>query len=680
MINNDLNKLSLPKFSQIDPANVRSIISQQLENNKQQLKIILAQEGPFTWDNLMQPLEAMQDDFNKMWSPIAHLHSVMESDALRKAYRETLPIITEYYTSLAHDEKLFAAVSSLAKSEHFQSLSSAQQKVIENEMRDFKLAGVHLPPQQKKEMAALQQKLSTLTTTFSENILDATHAFIYHTTDEKKLDGLPEKSLQLAKEEAKKRDLRGYVITLDYPAYSAVIKYVKDRTVRKILYEAFATRASDQGPHAFKWDNTPIINDILKVRYDIAKLLGFKNYADYALVPRMAKTTDEVMNFLNDLAVKSKPFAQKEYQTIIEFAQQEDHITDFAVWDLFYYSEKMHEKYFHFTQEELRPYFPIQKVLSGLFSILQQLYGITFKEEKKVDLWHPDVQFFLLYDEKNQLRGGLYVDLYARPHKREGAWMDDCHSKRRIDQERMQYPVAFLTCNFMPPVGSQPALLTHDEVLTLFHECGHCLHHLLTQVNHPAVGGINGVPWDAVEFPSQLMENFCFEKETLAQISSHIETGETLPDHLREKIIQAKHFQAALQMIRQLEFSLFDFRLHMEFDPTQTDQVQDILNDVRQKIGVVSVPAYNRFQHSFSHVFAGGYAAGYYSYKWAEVLSCDAYEVFKEHGVLDHATGQSYLKNILEVGGVRNPMESFIAFRGRQPSIDALLRENGIAP
>ena len=677
MTNPPFNRDLLPRFKDIDPDKIESMIRQLLEKNREQVDRLVSQPGPFTWDNLMQPLEEMGDELNKLWSPIGHVHSVMESESLRKAYNQALSLLTEYHTQISQNKKLFQAISDIANGPDFTKLSAAQRKIIENDIRDFKLAGIHLSAEKKERLAELQKQLSLLTTKFSENLLDAVNGWMLHITDAKQIAGLPPQALQLAIDNAKQRGVDGYVFTLDYPSYSTALKSLRNRELRKTLYEAYSTRASDQGPNAGKWDNTPVIADIMKVRHEIAQLVGFKNYAEYSLATKMAKTPEEVMTFLQDLLTRSKSMAQEEYQEVVALAKK-DGITIIEVWDIAYYSEKLQEAVFNFSQEDLRPYFPIDKVLNGLFSLVNKVYGLTIRKEEGVEVWHPNVTFFSIYDDKNEIRGGFYIDLYARPHKRDGAWMDDCRTRRRLNGKGIQYPVAYLTCNFMPPVGNQPALLTHDDVLTVFHEFGHCLHHMLTKVDYPSVAGINGVPWDAVEFPSQFMEYYCWEKQSLSLIAQHYQTGEPLPEDLYEKMIAAKHFQTGLQMMRQLEFSLFDFRIHLDYDPAKTGQVQSILNEVRKAGSVMPVPAFNRFQNSFSHIFAGGYAAGYYSYKWAEVLSADAYSKFEEKSIFDRATGKSFMENILEVGGVRDPMASFIAFRGREPKIDALLRQSGI--
>lgn len=668
--------LPLPHFNNIEPATIPSMIKSLLDKHREQLKSLLTQSA-YSWENLMRPLEDMDDELSKIWSPIGHLHAVMETDALRQAYNDTLPHLTEYATEFSQNEALYNATASIANSADFKTLSAAQRKILEHDLRDFKLSGVNLSADKKKRVAELEQQLSQLTTKFSENVLDATHAYTYHTTSVDALAGLPEQALQLARDNAKHHNLEGYVITLDYPSYSTALKFLKDRELRKTLYEAYSTRASDLGPNAHTWDNTEVINGILNCRKELAELIGYKNYADYSLVPKMAKTSQEVLTFLQDLLTQSRPIAQAEYQELLSLAKKVDNITDLAAWDASYYSEKLQESKFQFTQEDLRPYFPIDKALQGMFSIVNKLYGITIQQEDGVETWHPDVRFFTIRDEKNELRGGLYTDLYARPHKRDGAWMDECVG-RRVINHHIQQPIAFLTCNFMPPVSGKPALLTHDDVITLFHEFGHCLHHLLTKVDYASAAGINGVAWDAVEFPSQFMENYCWDKKSLALIAEHYETKQPLPDDLYQKMLAAKHFQTGLQMVRQLEFSIFDFRLHLEYDASAPHQVQKILDDVRNKTSVIPVPEFNRFQNSFAHIFAGGYAAGYYSYKWAEVLSSDAYEQFEEHGIYDRNTGKSFMENILEVGGSRDPMESFIAFRGRAPKVDALLRLSGI--
>jgi oligopeptidase A len=667
----------LPRFSNIRPEGIESTVRQLLAEERAKLNSLLSNQENYTWDKLMQPLEALHAQFSEYWSPISHLHAVMESEALRAVYHQVLPVITEHYTELSQNEKLYQAISVIAEKE-LENLNNAQRKIIENDLRDFKLSGVHLPPDKKIILQTLQKKLTEKTTLFADHILDATHAFTLHITEEPLLTGLPANTKALLKEQAEQKGLVGYVLTLDYPVYSSAMRYLSDRNIRQNLYEAYVTRASECGPHAGKWDNTFIMEEIISIRHEIAKLVGFDNYAVYSLATKMAKSSERVLNFLEDLLTKSLPVAQQEYDTLRKFAEAKDGLPKLEPWDVAYYSEQLQKELFHFTQEDLRPYFPAHAVINGLFAIMQKIFGLKIEAQKNVEVWHKDVQFFAIYDEDNHLRGGVYMDLYARPHKRDGAWMDECRTRRQFATGKIQLPVAYLTCNFMRPVGHQPALLTHDDVLTLFHEFGHCLHHVLTQVDYPSVAGINGVPWDAVEFPSQFLENFCWEKEAIELLSHHVDTGETLPQDLYEKMVAAKNFQAGLQMVRQLEFSLFDFRLHLNYDPQKEKQVQAVLDEVRQQTAIAPVLPANRFQHSFSHVFAGSYAAGYYSYKWADVLAADGYEKFEEDGIFNRATGRAFMQCILEVGGVPDPMAAFVAFRGREVRIDALLRHHGL--
>lgn len=673
-----LNPTQLPHFSSVVPEHIEPAIKQLITENRLELKKLLKQEGPFTWDNLMAPLEEMNDRLAKAWAPISHMHSVVETEALREAYNACLPLLTEYNTELMQNEELFHAIKSIAESPDHDKLDIAQRKIIKNELRDFKLAGVNLPATTKARLAELQKQLSKLSTQFAENLMDATHAWTLHITDPESLKGLHEEDLKMAEQNAQQQGKTGWIFTLEYPSYTAFMKYAAQRELRWLMYEAYVTRASDQGPNAERWDNTTIIEDILRTRHELAQLLGFKNYAEYSLATKMADTSELVMGFLEDLDEKSKLIGEHEMKELTEFAKNADGISRLEAWDLAYYTEKLRQNRYALSQDDLRPYFPANKALSGMFDVINKLYGIKIIERTDFDAWHPQVQFFEVRDEQDQLRGYFYTDLYARPHKREGAWMDDGRVRRMLANGDLQYPVAFLTCNFNRPLGDKPALLTHDEVTTLFHEFGHCLHHILSLVNYASVSGINGVAWDAVEFPSQFFEFWCWEKSALELISGHYETGEPLPDHLYQKLLAAKNYQAGMHMLRQLEFAIFDFRIHLNFDPSISHQVQSILNATRKQVAVVPIPAFNRFQNSFSHIFAGGYAAGYYSYKWAEVLSSDAYSLFEEKGIFDQATGRSFLHNILEQGGTKEPMELFIAFRGRKPSIEPLLRHTGL--
>jgi len=668
---------TLPNFSQINPKTIEAELKLKLAANRATLHKLL-QQPHFTWENLFLPLEEMHDALSKFWSPISHLHAVSESDELRTAYNACTPLLAEYHTEIMQNTLLYKAALSIANHPSYSALNPAARKVIDNELRDFKLAGVHLSSSEKAQFGELQKKLSQLSTQFAENLLDATHAWTLHITDRDSLIGLPESALKLAEHNAQERNLSGWVLTLDHPCYSAVMKYLAHRELRWLVYEAYVTRASNQGPHAGQWDNTPLMEDILKTRHSLATLAGFKNYAEYSLATKMAANPSTVLKFLHDLVERSKPTAAKEFQALAEFAKQ-DGIEQLEAWDIAYYTEKYREEKFAFSQEDLRPFFPQDKVMQGMFALVQQLFGITIVERLGVESWHPSVQFFEIFDENKNCRGAFYTDLYARPHKREGAWMDEYRSRRFLSNTHLQIPIAFLTCNFSRPLDSKSALLTHEDVQTLFHEFGHCLHHLLTVVDYSPVSGINGVPWDAVEFPSQFLELWCFEKEVLSAISAHEKTGEPLPDRLYNKLIAAKNFHSGLQMLRQLEFALFDFRLHLEIDLTKKSYfIQSILDDVRQEISVFKIPAFNRFQNSFAHIFSGGYAAGYYSYKWAEVLSTDAFSLFEEEGVLNPKIGRKFLHCILEQGGVKDPMDLYISFRGREPSIDALLKISGL--
>ncbi|HSW70029.1 MAG TPA: M3 family metallopeptidase [Gammaproteobacteria bacterium] len=673
-----LNQSALPIFSTLPLAQVEPALKQVLSENRSKLQTLLKNNSAFTWENLILPMEALDNLLNKMWSPVSHLHAVMESDELRTIYNACIPLLTEYHTELMQNEILYRAVKMISESADYKNFSPVQIKAIENELRDFKLAGVSLPPKDKERFAELSKALSKLSTQFGENLLDATQGWTLHVTDQNDLKGLPEQTIQLARQTAEQHGKAGWELTLDYPCYSMVMKYLENRELRRFMYEAYVTRASDQGPQAGRWDNTKIIEDILQNRQELAKLIGTANYAEYSLKTKMAKTPEHVLNFLHELVAQSKSFGERDIRELTEFARSLDDFQQLECWDLGFYTEKLRMAKYAVSQEELRAYFPIDKVLSGMFTVMQRLFGIKIVERTDVDIWHSQVQFFEVYDHDNKLRGYFYTDLYARKHKRDGAWMDECRMRQTLPDGDLQYPVAFLTCNFTPPVNGKTAMLTHDDVQTVFHEFGHCLHHLLTQVNFASLSGINGVPWDAVEFPSQFLEHWCWDKETLKLISSHEKSGESLPDELYDKLIAAKNFQSGMTMLRQLEFALFDFRLHLEFDSTKGGQVQKILDEVRAEVGVFPTPAFNRFQNSFSHIFAGGYAAGYYSYKWAEVLASDAFSLFVERGIFDAETGRSYLKNILEQGGVYDPMELFIKFRGREPKIDALLKECGL--
>ncbi len=677
-MNNPLLELErLPPFSKIRPEHVEPAIDALLAEGRETTERLLAGGGPYTWDNLVAPLERLDDRLGRAWSPVSHMNSVVNGEELRQAYNACLPKLSDYATEMGQNERLYRAYKEVAEKET--DLDPAQRKLLENALRDFHLSGVDLPEQEKQRFKEISQELSRLTSRYEENLLDATNAWSKLVTDPERLAGLPPSALELAQQTARQRGHEeGWLLTLEFPSYLPVMTYADDRELRHELYRAYSTRASDQGPHAGKWDNSELMERILALRHEQARLLGFDNYAERSLARKMARSCDQVLGFLQQLAEKALPQARRELAELEAFARERHGVGHLEAWDIGYYSEKLRQHRYDITQEELKPYFPEDRVLNGLFGVVERLYGIRITEVEGIDTWHPDVRFFEIRDRDGHLRGEFYLDLYARPHKRGGAWMDGCID-RMFNDQCDQLPVAFLTCNFSPPVGDKPALFTHDEVETLFHEFGHGLHHLLTLVDYPEVAGINGVAWDAVELPSQFMENWCWEREALDLVSGHFETGEPIPEGLYRKMREAKNFQSAMQMVRQLEFSLFDFRIHREYDPARGGRIYEILNQVRDQVAVVRPPEWNRFAHGFSHIFAGGYAAGYYSYKWAEVLSADAFSLFEERGIFDRATGEAFLHNILEQGGSRDAMELFVAFRGREPSIEPLLRHSGIA-
>ncbi|WP_429087591.1 oligopeptidase A [Aeromonas veronii] len=670
---------SLPPFSQIKPEQVQPAVIQAIADCKQKISDVLAQRDPHTWDSLIAPLEEVNDRLSRIWSPVSHLNSVLNSEALREAHDACLPLLSEFQTYVGQHEGLYQAYLALSQSDDFPLLSGAQRKEIQNTLRDFRLSGIGLPAEAQQRYGEIQARLSELASRFSNNVLDATQGWHKLVADEAELAGLPDSVRAAARQMAELKGKEGWLFTLDIPSYLPVMMYADNRELRAEMYEAFTTRASDQGPNAGKWDNSAIMSELLTLRRELAQLLGFANYAELSLATKMADKTEQVVRFLTDLAAKSLPQGKAELEEIRAFAAEQHGQSELAAWDLAYYAEKLKQHKFSISDEQLRPYFPASKVVKGLFEVVKRVFGMKVRERLGIDTWHPDVRFYDIFDADDELRGSFYLDLYAREHKQGGAWMDVCLGRRYRQDGSLQKPVAYLTCNFNGPVDGKPALFTHNEVVTLFHEFGHGIHHMLTRIDVAGVAGINGVAWDAVELPSQFLENWCWESEALAFISGHYETGEPLPADLLEKMLTARNFQAAMQMLRQLEFALFDFRLHQEFDPTNPAQLPALLDEVRSQVAVMTPPAFNRFQHSFSHIFAGGYAAGYYSYKWAEVLSADAFSRFEEEGIFNPATGQSFLKNILEKGGSKEPMELFRAFRGREPKVDALLRHSGIA-
>ncbi|MCW5589316.1 MAG: M3 family metallopeptidase [Legionellales bacterium] len=676
MTNPLLRNDTLPAFKEIDPQHVEVALDTILENNRQAIQQLLNQ-STFNWENTIHRLEMLDTRLNDMFSPVAHLNSVLNSEALNEVYSQCLPKISAYMTEVGQNEALFKAIKNVNEDPN---LNADQKKLLSDSIKNFHLAGVDLAPEAKQQFAEISQKLSTLANEFEQNILKCSDAWSFYTEDPKKIAGLPPHIQALTEEEAKQQNLTGWLLKLEIPIYFAVMTYADDRELRQLFYTAYNTRASDQGMHDKKYNNDKIMFEILSLKLQLAQLLGFKNYAERSLATKMVKKPQEVLDFLNSLAQQAKPTAHAEYAELQEFARKQFAHTELLAWDVAYYAEKLRQQRYDISQEDLRPYFPEDRVLNGMFTIIHQIFGMTVTENKQVETWHQQVKFYDIVDESGEKRGSFYLDLYARAHKRGGAWMDDCRTRHLDEHHQLHHPVAFLTCNFSAPVGNQPALFTHDEVTTLFHEFGHTLHHLLTQVNYADIAGINGVPWDAVEFPSQFMENFCWQRETLDLISGHFQTQEKIPDNLHQKMLNAKNFQAAMKLVRQLEFGLFDFRLHMEFNPNTPQQIQTILNEVRKQIAVVQAPDFNRFQNSFSHIFAGGYAAGYYSYLWAEVMAEDGFAKFIEEGVLNPQTGREFLHCILERGGAESPEALFMRFRGRKPEISALLKAYNIQP
>lgn len=676
MTNPLLEQAGLPLFSKIKPEHVEPAIDQLLADNRRRIDDLLDNAEQPSWDNLVEPIEEWEDHLERVWSPISHMNAVTNSEELRAAYNACLPKLSDYGTEMGHNERLFLAYKAVA--EHAKDLDDAQRKVLDNALRDFHLSGVDLAPDKKQRFKEISQELSSLTSKFSENVLDASNAWSKQIDDAEALAGLPQSAVDLAKHTAEQRDEKGWLLTLDFPSFFPVMTYADDAALRREVYQAYQTRASDQGPHAGQFDNSDAMERILALRHEQSQLLGFANYAERSLARKMARSTDEVMHFLHDLAARSKPQAEREFAELRAFAAQEYAADELEPWDVAYYSEKLRQHRHSISQEEVKPYFPAPRVIAGMFEVVGRLYGVDFHEVGGIETWHPDVRFYEIRDLDGSLRGQFYFDLYARQNKRGGAWMGDCQTRMKTRSVE-QIPVAYMVCNFSPPVGDRPALLTHDEVETLFHEFGHGLHHMLTRVDYAAIAGISGVAWDAVELPSQFMENFCWEREALDLFAAHFESGERIPDDLYRRMIAAKNFQSGMTMVRQLEFALFDFRIHREYDPERGGRVYEILDEVRDEVAVFRPPAWSRFAHAFSHIFAGGYAAGYYSYKWAEVLSADAFSLFEENGIFDQSTGRSFLNNILEQGGSKDAMELFVAFRGREPQIDALLRHSGIA-
>lgn len=670
-----LQDFDLPPYSSIRPEHVQPAIETVLADNRAAIAALLEQQdGTPTWQGLVLALDELGERLGRAWSPVSHLNAVCNNAELRAAYEACLPKLSEYWTELGQNRALFQAYEALASGPEAAGFEVAQKTILDHALRDFRLSGIDLPADQQERYGEIQMKLSELGSRFSNQLLDATQAWTREIHDEAALAGLTDSAKAQMKQAAEAKGLDGWLITLEFPSYYAVMTYADDRALREEVYTAYSTRASDQGPNAGQNDNGPVMTEILALRQELARLLGFSHFSDLSLATKMAESTDQVLGFLRDLAKRSKPFAAKDLEELRAFAAERG-VADLKSWDVGYFSEKLREQRYSISQETLRAYFPVDKVLSGLFAIVQKLYGIEIRELSGFDTWHPDVRLFEI-SENGQHVGRFFFDLYARANKRGGAWMDGARDKRRNARDEVVSPVANLVCNFTPAVGDKPALLTHDEVTTLFHEFGHGLHHLLTRVEHAGASGINGVAWDAVELPSQFMENWCWEPEGLALISGHYQSGEPLPQDLLDKMLAAKNFQSGLMMVRQLEFSLFDFELHATYGDGRG--VLDVLEAIRDEVAVMRPPAFNRFANSFAHIFAGGYAAGYYSYKWAEVLSADAFSRFEEEGVLNPATGRAFREAILARGGSQEPMVLFVDFRGREPSIDALLRHSGL--
>lgn len=676
MSNPLLTPAALPPFSKIKPEHIQPAVEQLIAECRANVEQVAQIENP-TWENFYLPQIDPNNRFSFAWGPVSHLNSVKNSPELREAYQACLPLLSEFSTWVGQHSGLYQGYLKLKNSPEFASYSPAQKQAIENSLRDFELSGISLPADKQKRYGEVVARLSELSNQFGNNVLDATMGWEIVIEDVAQLGGLPESALEAAKLDAESKGKSGYRFTLEMPSYIPVMTYCDNRELREKMYEAYNTRASSEGPNAGKWDNSPVIDEQLKLRLELAQLLGFETYADYSLARKMAENPKQVTDFLEDLATRSKAQGLKELDELRQFAKAEFGADDLKAWDIAYYSEKQKQALYAINDEELRPYFPENRVLSGMFELIRRIFGMKVEEQFGIDVWHDSVRFFNIYDETDRLRGSFYLDLYAREHKRGGAWMDDCINRKRLADGTLQNPVAYLVCNFNKPIGDKPALFTHDEVTTLFHEFGHGIHHMLTEVEVGDVAGVNGVAWDAVELPSQFLENWCWDEEALQFISGHYETGEPLPKAKLEQLLKAKNFQAAMFVLRQLEFGLFDMRLHLA--QPREGLVLDTLRAVKKEVAVIEIPTFVRSPHSFGHLFAGSYAAGYYSYLWAEVLSADAFARFEEEGIFSRTVGQSFLDNILSKGGSEDPMVLFERFRGRKPTLDALLRHKGIA-
>ena len=665
-----LGSHALPPFTEIRAHDVEPALRTVLDENRARIATLAALPEP-TFATLVEPLEDMHHRLTRVWSPVSHLNAVMNSAELREVYNRCLPLLSAYHTDLAQSVPLYQAYQRIAAREA-DSLDPVQRRVLEHTLREFRLAGVGLEPAAKLRFKEAMLELTQLQARFEENVLDSTNAWTHRVAELSELDGLNEIIIEQARERGAK-DGGGFVLGLDQPTYVAVMTDARSAALRRTYYEAWTTRASDRGPSAGRWDNSAVMEQILRLRHEVARLLGYPNFAEYALATRMARSVTEVIQFLEQLGTAGRPAARRELTELQAYAER-----PLEAWDVSFYSERLQKARFAISQEELRPYFSLPRVLSSLFEVAERLFDVRIRERSGVPVWHADARFYQIEDAAGQAVGGFYLDPYARPNKRSGAWMDECIGRKRLASGDV-LPVAYLVCNFLPPEAGRPALLTHDDVLTLFHEFGHGLHHLLTRVPYPTLAGINGVSWDAVELPSQFLENYAWHREVLASMARHVDSGAPLSSERLGQLIATRSFHAGLQMMRQIELALFDFRLHAEYAPERGGRVAEILAEVRRETAVVPVPEWNRFAHSFGHIFAGGYAAGYYSYKWAEVLAADAFSAFEESGVFHSGTARRFLDSILARGGSRDALDAFVEFRGRKPDIRPLLKQAGIA-
>ena len=672
-----LGSAALPVFSQIRPEHIAPAISEILADYRRATDAVTAAGAPRDFAGVMLTQERMAQRLANAWAPVSHLHAVADSAALREAYGLAEEVLTEHAIELGQNRNLHTAVQMLAEAPDRSALAPPERALVEHALRDFRLSGVALEEPARSRFREIGVELSRLSTEFSNAVLDATEAWREHIDDERDLAGVPESGRSVLRQYAHDESLGGYLVTLKQPSVHAVLTHADNRQLRERVYWAYQTRASDQGPHAGKFDNSARIERIMALRHEAARLLGFANAAEESLATKMATSPPEVLEFLHDLAARALPVARRELAALREFARVDLNLENLEPWDVAYAAEKLRKREYDLDEEQLKAYFPLPAALDGLFALVGKLYGITVAARDDVDVWHRDVRYVDLLDAEGRVFAGAYLDLYARNGKRGGAWMDVCRA-RFADGAHRQLPVAFVTCNFSPPSAGAPALLSHDDLQTLFHEFGHGLHHLLTEIELPSIGGIDGVEWDAVELPSQFMENFAWNRRALDLFARHHLTGAALPEELFQRLLAARHFHAGLYLVRQLEFALFDFRLHLEYDPEKGARPLAILEDVRNQVAVLHPPAWQRFPHGFSHVFAGGYAAGYYSYLWAELLSADAFGAFEEHGVIDRGTGERFRREFLAVGASRPALESFVAFRGRKPQPDALLQSYGL--